>query len=158
MLTSTLVQRTCTLPVSYKNICTLFLPLFVCLFCCKLMLKQDDLKTALQNQRSLLEEEKRLALDILREEVVHMEEKHRKALQELQNLHEAEIKKHKEEHSRQLEEELEKLKAQHEHEQEVRMLVKPQPQISHSFTQNKFHLINFRSKLTYPDAFLDFLQ
>ncbi|XP_048808453.1 pericentrin isoform X1 [Lagopus muta] len=80
---------------------------------------KDDLKTALQNQRSLLEEEKRLALDILREEVVHMEEKHRKALQELQNLHEAEIKKHKEEHSRQLEKELEKLKAQHEHEQEM---------------------------------------
>ncbi|XP_042677839.1 pericentrin isoform X8 [Centrocercus urophasianus] len=80
---------------------------------------KDDLKTALQNQRSLLEEEKRLALDILREEVVHMEEKHRKALQELQNLHEAEIKKHKEEHSRELEEELEKLKAQHEHEQEM---------------------------------------
>ncbi|XP_052530484.1 pericentrin isoform X9 [Tympanuchus pallidicinctus] len=80
---------------------------------------KDDLKTALQNQRSLLEEEKRLALDILREEVMHMEEKHRKALQELQNLHEAEIKKHKEEHSRELEKELEKLKAQHEHEQEM---------------------------------------
>lgn len=66
------------------------------------MLKQDDLKAALQNQRSLLEEEKRLALDMLREEVVHMEEKHRKALQELQDLHEAEIKKHKEEYSREL--------------------------------------------------------
>uniref|UniRef100_A0A8C3LAG7 Pericentrin n=1 Tax=Chrysolophus pictus TaxID=9089 RepID=A0A8C3LAG7_CHRPC len=80
---------------------------------------KDDLKTALQNQRSLLEEEKRLALDILREEVVCMEEKHRKALQELQDLHEAEIKKYKEEHSRELEKELEKLKAQHEHEQEM---------------------------------------
>ncbi|XP_021254409.1 pericentrin isoform X3 [Numida meleagris] len=80
---------------------------------------RDDLKAALQNQRSLLEEEKHLALDILREEVVHMEEKHRKALQELQDLHEAEIKKHKEEYSRELEEELEKLKAQHEHEQEM---------------------------------------
>ncbi|XP_031460338.1 pericentrin isoform X2 [Phasianus colchicus] len=80
---------------------------------------KDDLKIALQNQRSLLEEEKRLALDILREEVVHMEEKHRKALQELQDLHEAEIKKYKEEHTRELEKELEKLKAQHEHEQEM---------------------------------------
>ncbi|POI35771.1 hypothetical protein CIB84_000477 [Bambusicola thoracicus] len=80
---------------------------------------KDDLKAALQNQRSLLEEEKHLALDILREEVVHMEEKHRKALQELQDLHEAEIKKHKEEYSRELEKELEKLKAQHEHEQEM---------------------------------------
>ncbi|XP_031409929.1 pericentrin isoform X9 [Meleagris gallopavo] len=80
---------------------------------------KDDLKTALQNQRILLEEEKGLALDILREEVMHMEEKHRKALQELQNLHEAEIKKHKEEHSREMEKELEKLKAQHEHEQKM---------------------------------------
>ncbi|XP_075567309.1 pericentrin [Pelecanus crispus] len=80
---------------------------------------KDDLNTALQNQRKLLEEEKRLALDILREEVLHMEEKHRKALQELQDLHEAEIKQHKEEYSRELEKELGKLKAQHEHEQEM---------------------------------------
>ncbi|XP_051479716.1 pericentrin isoform X3 [Apus apus] len=80
---------------------------------------KDDLNTALQNQRKLLEEEKRLALDILREEVVCMEEKHRKALQELQDLHEAEIKKQKEEYSRELEKELGKLKAQHEHEQEI---------------------------------------
>ncbi|XP_040980509.1 pericentrin isoform X12 [Aquila chrysaetos chrysaetos] len=80
---------------------------------------KDDLNTALQNQRRLLEEEKRLALDILREEVLHMEEKHRKALQEFQDLHEAEIKKHKEEFSRELQEELGKLKAQHEHEQEM---------------------------------------
>ncbi|OXB61460.1 hypothetical protein ASZ78_010216 [Callipepla squamata] len=80
---------------------------------------KDDLKAALQNQRSLLEEENCLALDILREEVVHMEEKHRKALQELQDLHEAEIKKHKEEYSEELEKELEKLRAQHEREQEM---------------------------------------
>ncbi|KAM8806624.1 pericentrin [Eudromia elegans] len=80
---------------------------------------KDDLNRALQNQRSLLEEEKRLALDTLREEVLHMEEKHRKALQELQDLHEAAIKKHKEEYSRELQGELEKLKAQHEHEQEM---------------------------------------
>ncbi|XP_074883849.1 pericentrin isoform X11 [Buteo buteo] len=80
---------------------------------------KDDLNTALQTQRRLLEEEKRLALDILREEVLHMEEKHRKALQEFQDLHEAEIKKHKEEFSRELEKELGKLKAQHEHEQEM---------------------------------------
>nr|XP_013807565.1 PREDICTED: pericentrin [Apteryx mantelli mantelli] len=80
---------------------------------------KDDLNRALQNQRSLLEEEKRLALDTVREEVLHMEEKHRKALQELQDLHEAEIKKHKEEYSGELQRELEKLKAQHEHEQEM---------------------------------------
>ncbi|XP_074002021.1 pericentrin [Numenius arquata] len=80
---------------------------------------KDDLDTALQDQRRLLEKEKHLALDMLREEVLHMEEKHRKALQELQDLHEAEIKKHKEEYYRELEEELGKLKAQHEHEQEM---------------------------------------
>lgn len=93
------------------------------------MVTQDDLNTALQNQRRLLEEEKHLALDILREEVLHMEEKHRKALQELQELHEAEIKKHKEEYSRELEDELGKLKAQHEHEQEVGMLLIPKTKI-----------------------------
>ncbi|KAM6132001.1 LOW QUALITY PROTEIN: pericentrin [Phoenicopterus ruber ruber] len=80
---------------------------------------KDDLNTALQNQRRLLEEEKRLALDTLREEVLRMEEEHRKALQEFQDLHEEEIKKYKEEYSRELEKELGKLKAQHEHEQEM---------------------------------------
>ncbi|XP_041253014.1 pericentrin isoform X13 [Onychostruthus taczanowskii] len=80
---------------------------------------KDDLNTALRNQRQLLEEEKRLALDLLRDEVLQMEEKHRKALQELQDLHEADIRKHKEQFSRELEEELGKLKAQHEQEQEL---------------------------------------
>ncbi|XP_050843489.1 pericentrin isoform X2 [Serinus canaria] len=80
---------------------------------------KDDLNTALRNQRQLLEEEKRLALDLLREEVLQMEEKHRRALQELQDLHEADIRKHKEQYSRELEEELGKLKAQHEQEQEL---------------------------------------
>ncbi|KAM4668562.1 pericentrin isoform 5-T5 [Amazona ochrocephala] len=80
---------------------------------------KDELSTALENQRRLLEEEKRLALDILREEVLNMEDKHRKALQELQDLHETEMKKHKEEYSRELEKELGKLKAQHEHEQKM---------------------------------------
>ncbi|XP_054492626.2 pericentrin isoform X2 [Agelaius phoeniceus] len=80
---------------------------------------KDDLNTALRNQRQLLEEEKRLALDLLREQVLQMEERHRKALQELQDLHEADMRKHKEQYSRELEEELGKLKAQHEREQEL---------------------------------------
>ncbi|XP_063018654.1 pericentrin isoform X11 [Melospiza melodia melodia] len=80
---------------------------------------KDDLNTALRNQRQLLEEEKRLALDLLREQVLQMEERHRKALQELQELHEADIRKHKEQFSRELQEELGKLKAQHEREQEL---------------------------------------
>ncbi|XP_014747205.1 PREDICTED: pericentrin isoform X6 [Sturnus vulgaris] len=80
---------------------------------------KDDVNTALRNQRQLLEEEKRLALDLLREEVLQMEQKHRKALQELQELHEADIRKHKEQYSRELEEQLGKLKAQHEREQEL---------------------------------------
>ncbi|XP_054133613.1 pericentrin isoform X10 [Melozone crissalis] len=80
---------------------------------------KDDLNTALRNQRQLLEEEKRLALDLLREQVLQMEERHRKALQELQELHEADIRKHKEQYSKELEEELGKLKAQHEREQEL---------------------------------------
>lgn len=89
------------------------------------------MNTALRNQRQLLEEEKRLALDLLREEVLKMEERHRKAFQELQDLHEAEIRKHKEEYSRELEKELGKLKAQHDREQEVRMLLLPKPKTIH---------------------------
>ncbi|XP_058695480.1 pericentrin isoform X7 [Poecile atricapillus] len=80
---------------------------------------KDDLNTALRNQRQLLEEEKCLALDLLREEVLQMEEKHKRALKELQDLHEADIRKHKEEYSMELEKELGKLKAQHEREQEL---------------------------------------
>ncbi|XP_043361751.1 pericentrin isoform X13 [Dermochelys coriacea] len=80
---------------------------------------KEDLNTALQNQRCLLEEENHKALDVLREEVLHMEEHHKKALKELQDLHVAEVQKQKEEYTWQLQEELEKLKAQHEHEEEM---------------------------------------
>nr|XP_048724960.1 pericentrin isoform X8 [Caretta caretta] len=80
---------------------------------------KEDLNTTLQNQRCLLEEENHKALDVLREEVLHMEEHHKKALKELQDLHVAEVQKQKEEYSWQLQEELEKLKAQHEHEEEM---------------------------------------
>ncbi|EMP29305.1 Pericentrin [Chelonia mydas] len=79
---------------------------------------KEDLNTTLQNQRCLLEEENHKALDVLREEVLQMEEHHKKALNELQDLHVAEVQKQKEEYSWQLQEELEKLKAQHEHEEE----------------------------------------
>ncbi|KAH1164837.1 hypothetical protein KIL84_006146 [Mauremys mutica] len=78
---------------------------------------KEDLNTALQNQRCMLEEENHKALDVLREEVLHMEEHHKKALKELQDLHVAEVQKQKEEYSWQLQEELEKLKAQHGHEE-----------------------------------------
>ncbi|XP_039351242.1 pericentrin isoform X1 [Mauremys reevesii] len=80
---------------------------------------KEDLNTALQNQRCMLEEENHKALDVLREEVLHMEEHHKKALKELQDLHVAEVQKQKEEYSWQLQEELEKLKAQHEHEEKM---------------------------------------
>ncbi|XP_026513815.1 pericentrin isoform X3 [Terrapene carolina triunguis] len=80
---------------------------------------KEDLNTALQNQRCMLEEENHKALDVLREEVLHMEEHHKKALEELQDLHVAEVQRQKEEYSWQLQEELEKLKAQHEHEEKM---------------------------------------
>lgn len=117
------------------------------------MLTQDDLNTALQNQKQLLEEEKRLALDLLREEVLQMEEKHRKALQELRDLHEKEIRKHKEEYSRELEEELGKLKAQHEHEQEVRIMLITKPKTIHVLSKSKFRFIKLRNKAVHLDAF-----
>uniref|UniRef100_A0A8C4WC90 Pericentrin n=1 Tax=Gopherus evgoodei TaxID=1825980 RepID=A0A8C4WC90_9SAUR len=80
---------------------------------------KEDLNTALQNQRCMLEEESHKALDVLREEVLQMEEHHKKALKELQDLHVTEVQKQKEEYSWQLQEELEKLKAQHEHEEKM---------------------------------------
>uniref|UniRef100_A0A8C8S5U0 Pericentrin n=1 Tax=Pelusios castaneus TaxID=367368 RepID=A0A8C8S5U0_9SAUR len=78
---------------------------------------KEELNMALQNQKRMLEEENHKALDVLREEVLRMEEHHEKALKELRDLHVAEIQKQKEEYSWQLQEELEKLKVQHEHEQ-----------------------------------------
>ncbi|XP_008173555.2 pericentrin isoform X21 [Chrysemys picta bellii] len=80
---------------------------------------KEDLNTALQNQRCMLEEENHKALDVLREEVLHMEEHHKKALKDLQDLHVAEVQRQKEAYSWQLQEELEKLKAQHEHEEKM---------------------------------------
>lgn len=115
---------------------TIFHPPFL-----KLIVTQDDVNTALRNQRQLLEEEKRLALDLLREEVLQMEERHRKAFQEIQDLHEAEIRKNKEEYSRELEEELGKLKAQHEREQEVRMLLLPKQKQSMFYHKTKLNSV-----------------
>nr|XP_020829055.1 pericentrin [Phascolarctos cinereus] len=54
---------------------------------------QEDLQAALQSQRCLLEEENHKALDRLGAEVLRMEEHHREALQELQDIHVAELEK-----------------------------------------------------------------
>ncbi|XP_074045968.1 pericentrin isoform X11 [Macrotis lagotis] len=79
---------------------------------------QEDLEVALHNQRCLLEEENHKALDRLGEEVLHMEEQHRKALQELKDIHVAELEKQKTEYGQRLQEELGLLRAQHEQQRE----------------------------------------
>ncbi|XP_056676129.1 pericentrin isoform X6 [Monodelphis domestica] len=71
---------------------------------------QEDLQAALHRQRALLEEDHHKALDILREEVVRMEEQHRSALGELKDIHTAELGK--------LQEELGSLRAQHKRDRE----------------------------------------
>ena len=54
---------------------------------------QEELAAALLNQRHLLEEEKTMALDKVRAEVLHLEQQHQAALQELGNIHTAEMQR-----------------------------------------------------------------
>ncbi|XP_064419566.1 pericentrin isoform X2 [Latimeria chalumnae] len=75
-----------------------------------------ELEEAHKSEKSVLEEEKQKVLEALHGEVVGMEEQHQKALQELQDLHTAELHAHKETFSRQLQEEMEKIRAQHQQE------------------------------------------
>ncbi|KAL8173213.1 UNVERIFIED_CONTAM: hypothetical protein K2H54_042482, partial [Gekko kuhli] len=57
---------------------------------------KEDLSAELEKQRCLLEHDYHKSLDLLRGEILHMEEQHKKAMQELQGLHIAEIEKEKE--------------------------------------------------------------
>ncbi|XP_015268581.1 PREDICTED: LOW QUALITY PROTEIN: pericentrin [Gekko japonicus] len=67
---------------------------------------KEDLSAELEKQRCLLEHDYHKSLDLLRGEILHMEEQHKKAMQELQELHIAEIEKEKE-HWQQLQRERE---------------------------------------------------
>nr|XP_056712831.1 pericentrin [Euleptes europaea] len=69
---------------------------------------KEDLSAELEKQRCLLEHDYHKSLDLLRREILHMEEQHKKAMQELQELHVAEIQKEKE-HWHQLQREREQL-------------------------------------------------
>ncbi|XP_060087522.1 pericentrin [Heteronotia binoei] len=57
---------------------------------------KEDLRAELEKQRCLLEHDYHKSLDLLRGEILGMEEQHKKAMQELQELHIAEIQKEKE--------------------------------------------------------------
>ncbi|XP_061463584.1 pericentrin isoform X3 [Rhineura floridana] len=57
---------------------------------------KEDLTIALEKQRCLLEDYYHKALDAWRGEMLHIEEQHKKAMQELQDLHVVEVKKEKE--------------------------------------------------------------
>lgn len=54
---------------------------------------QEELAGALLNQRRLLEEEKSVALDRVRAEVLLLEQQHQAALQELGDMHAAEMQR-----------------------------------------------------------------
>ncbi|XP_054435329.1 pericentrin isoform X3 [Pteronotus mesoamericanus] len=80
---------------------------------------QEELAVALRNQRRLLEEEKTVALDKVRAEVLLLEQQHQAALQELGDMHAAEMQRQRAE--QQGEFELEKKAALHEKEERHRL-------------------------------------
>ncbi|XP_024418336.2 pericentrin isoform X3 [Desmodus rotundus] len=80
---------------------------------------QEELAAALLNQRHLLEEEKTMALDKVRAEVLHLEQQHQAALQELGNIHTAEMQRQQAEQQSELERE--KKTALHETEERHRL-------------------------------------
>ncbi|KAM4697863.1 pericentrin [Rhinophrynus dorsalis] len=79
---------------------------------------EEDLKKRLEQQRCQLEEERSQALDVLREEVQRMEEQNHLAMQELRDLHRAEVKKQCLEQMHKLQEEADKLKEQLQNQEE----------------------------------------
>ncbi|XP_072496870.1 pericentrin isoform X15 [Notamacropus eugenii] len=84
---------------------------------------QEELQAALHSQRCFLEEENHKALDRLSAEVLSMEAQHRQALQELKDIHVAELEKQRAEAAQQLQEELGRLRAEWErdHKDELEM-------------------------------------
>ncbi|XP_054832360.1 pericentrin [Eublepharis macularius] len=58
--------------------------------------RKEDISVELEKQKSLLEHDYHKSLDLLRGEILHMEEEHKKAMQELQELHVAEVQKERE--------------------------------------------------------------
>ncbi|XP_066488272.1 pericentrin isoform X2 [Tiliqua scincoides] len=57
---------------------------------------KEDLTIALEKQSRLLEDRYHKALDVLQGEIFHLEQQHKKALQEIQDLHVTEVQKEKE--------------------------------------------------------------
>ncbi|XP_067892307.1 pericentrin isoform X2 [Heterodontus francisci] len=76
-----------------------------------------DLEAALGNQKASLEQEHQRRLDVIRDEVLRLEDQHQQALKELQMLQSTEVEKQKEEYARKLSEELEKIKMHNQKEQ-----------------------------------------
>ncbi|XP_053327936.1 pericentrin [Spea bombifrons] len=78
----------------------------------------EDMNEKLSRLRSQLEEEKRQALDALREEVLQMEQQNKLALEELQDLHRAEVQQKTLEQSQKMHDEVTTLK-EHLQKQEI---------------------------------------
>ncbi|GCB63285.1 hypothetical protein scyTo_0007371, partial [Scyliorhinus torazame] len=76
-----------------------------------------DLEAALGNLKALLEQEHQSRLDVIREEVLRLEDQHQQALKELQMLQSMEAENQKEEYTRKLSEELKKIQMYSQKEQ-----------------------------------------
>ncbi|XP_048390186.2 pericentrin isoform X3 [Stegostoma tigrinum] len=78
---------------------------------------KEDLEAALGNHRALLEQEHQKRLDVIRDEVLRLEDQHQQALKDLQMLQSTEAEKQKKEYARKLSEELTKIQMQNQKEQ-----------------------------------------
>uniref|UniRef100_UPI00398E54C7 pericentrin isoform X2 n=1 Tax=Pristiophorus japonicus TaxID=55135 RepID=UPI00398E54C7 len=76
-----------------------------------------DLEVALGNQKTSQEQEHQRRLDVIRDEVLCLEDQHQLALKELQLLQSVEVGKQKEEYTQKLREELEKIQMHNQKEQ-----------------------------------------
>ncbi|XP_041056618.1 pericentrin isoform X8 [Carcharodon carcharias] len=120
-----------------------------------------DLEAALGNQNALLEQEHQRRLDVIRDEVLRLEDQHQQSLKELQMLQSMEAEKQKEEYARKLSEELEKIQMPNQKEQvhtanseieNVRQMLQSQYEIEKSQQQRQFQeefeLLKKQSELT----------
>ncbi|XP_043549346.1 pericentrin isoform X2 [Chiloscyllium plagiosum] len=78
---------------------------------------KEDLEAALNNQKALLEQEHQRRHDVIRDEVLRLEDQHQQALKELQMLQSTEAERQKKEYAQELSEELAKIQMQNQKEQ-----------------------------------------
>ncbi|XP_067844241.1 pericentrin isoform X2 [Heptranchias perlo] len=119
-----------------------------------------DLEAALGNQKTSLEQEHQTCLDVIRDEVLRLEDQHQQALKELQMLHSAEVEKQKEEYTQKLSEELEKIQMHHQKEQvhtKSEIEIVRQKLQSHFETEKSQQLLQFEEEFELLKSQSEFL-